>query len=254
MKLREIEVLEDRTAQSRCDEGFLKLARLTLRNRYEDGTTSAPYPCDVVSRPGSDAVVAVLYLRDPRGGIRVLLREAPRPPVYLRRHKEFVHPDPHDYLSLQELVAGIVEAADGAGAEGLRRRAAREAEEEAGVELPAAAFAVIGGETFASPGTSDEKVYYCAAPADSAERTGAPGDGSVMEECAEVVHRGLTAAIEACRRGEITDMKTEVGLLRLADHLGFIPQLDCFFHELPAELRSRYRRLGVAARPDGSDR
>ena len=46
---------------------------------------------------------------------------------------------------------------------------------------------------------------------------------------------------------EIPDMKTEVALLRLADHLGYIPQLGCFAHELPDELRTRYTRLGVAA-------
>jgi hypothetical protein len=41
-------------------------------------------------------------------------------------------------------------------------------------------------------------------------------------------------------------MKTEVALLRLADHLGWLPQLGLFAHELPPELARRYRRLGVA--------
>ena len=77
MKLVGIEIVEDRTAASRCDEGFLKLRRLVLRNVYED-RVSADYPCDVVSRPGSDAVVAVLYERTPSGRVFVWLREAPR--------------------------------------------------------------------------------------------------------------------------------------------------------------------------------
>ena len=55
MKLRAIEVVEDRTAGSRCDEGFLRVTRLLVRNVYEDGSTSEPYPCDVMTRPGSDA-------------------------------------------------------------------------------------------------------------------------------------------------------------------------------------------------------
>ena len=163
MKLVGIEIVEDRTAESRCDEGFLKLRRLRLRNVYED-RVSEVYPCDVVSRPGSDAVVAVLYERGADGRVHVWLREAPRAPIYLRREKRFHHPDAREYLTIAEVVAGLVEPGDGAGAAGMRERAAIEAREEAGFAVAADEFAVIGGETFASPGTSDEKVYYCAGP------------------------------------------------------------------------------------------
>ncbi len=246
MELVEIEIVTDRTAQSRCDTGFLRVSRLDVRNRYADGSHSAPYPCDIVSRPGSDAVVAVLYERGERGVLRVLLREAPRVPVYLRRHKRFVHPDPREYLSITEVVAGIVEPDDGSGAAGRQLRASREAHEEAGCEIPAERFCEIGGETFASPGTSDEKIYFCASEADLGAARDAPGDGSVMEEAGRLVVLELDAAIEACRSGAIPDMKSEVALLRLADHLGWLPQLGMFAHELPPELARRYRRLGVA--------
>jgi ADP-ribose pyrophosphatase len=250
MELVEIEIVADRTAQSRCDSGFLRVSRLELRNVYADGSRSAPYPCDVVSRPGSDAVVAVLYDRGSNGGIRVLLREAPRAPIYLRRHKRFVHPDPRVYASIVEVVAGIVEEGDGPGAEGRKRRAAQEALEEAGCGIPADDFREIGGETFASPGTSDEKVYYCAGATDLGAARDAPGDGSVMEEAGRLVVMDLAAAIEACRSGSIPDMKTEVALLRLADHLGWIPQLGLFADELTPELARRYRRLGVSPTGD----
>jgi ADP-ribose pyrophosphatase len=245
VELVEIEIVADRTAQSRCDMGFLRVARLELRNRYADGSRSAPYPCDIVSRPGSDAVVAVLYEGDAKASLRVLLREAPRAPVYLRRNKRFVHPDPREYLSLTEVVAGIVEEGDGSGPAGRKLRASREALEEAGIRIPAAEFREIGGETFASPGTSDEKIYFCAGQADLGAAREAPGDGSVMEEAGRLVVMELGAAIEACRNGQIPDMKSEVALLRLADHLGWLPQLGMFAHELPAELAARYRRLGV---------
>ena len=248
MALAAIEIVEDRTAGSRCDEGFLKVERLLLRNRYDDGSRSDVYRCDVVSRPGSDAVVAVLFELDGERRIQVLLREGPRAPVYLRHRHRFVHADSREYRSLAEVVAGIVENDDPPGLEGLRRRAAIEADEEAGCALAPEAFAAIGGETFASPGTSDEKLYYCAAEASLAEATGGRGDGSVMEEHAEIVVRELAEAIEACRSGEIPDMKTEIGLLRLADHLRYLPQLGLFVHELPPELRDRYRPLGVEPR------
>ncbi len=250
MQLAAIEIVEDQTAGSRCDEGFLRIARLLVRNLYDDGTRSEPYPCDVVSRPGSDAVVAMLYEVDQERRIRVLLRESPRAPLYLRRHKRFVHPDPRVYLYVAEVVAGLVEDADGAGEAGLRRRAALEAEEEAGQQLSEQAFDVIGGETFASPGTSDEKVYYCAGPVRLATAREPRGDGTVMEEHGRLLVRELGEAIRACRSGEIPDMKTEIALLRLADHLGYVPQLGCFVHELPGELRERYDRLGVCA-PSG---
>jgi ADP-ribose pyrophosphatase len=247
-RLRSIEVVEDRTAGSGCDEGFLRLRRLRLRNHYADGSRSDVYPCDVLSRPGSDAVVAVLYELHGQRRVRVLLRDAPRAPVYLRAHKRFVHPDPRVYLSLAELVAGMVEESDGSGDSGLCRRAAVEAEEEAGLPLPAEAFQLLGGETFASPGTGDEKLRFCAAPARLADASAGGGDGSVMEEGARLIVLELSEAIEACRTGALPDMKTELGLLRLADHLGYLPQLRCFVDELPPALAARHTRLGIAPR------
>jgi len=228
-----LEVVEDRTDGARCDEGFLTLRRLVLRNVYGDGSASAPYPCDVLERPGSDAVVAVLYERH-EGQVRVLLREAPRGPVYLRKHKTFVHPDPCEYVSILEVVAGLVEDTDAPGPDGLRARAVIEAREEAGVEVAPEACVMLGGETFASPGTTDEKLYFCAVETPLAERGEATGDGTVMEEWSQVHLVSLGEAITMCRDGRIPDMKTEVALLRLADHLGYLPTLDLFAEDLPA--------------------
>lgn len=245
-RLRSIEIVEDLTAESRCDDGFLRLRRLRLRNLYQDGTRSAVYPCDVLSRPGSDAVVAVLYEIDGARRVRVLLRDGPRAPVYLRSQKRFVHPDPRVYLSLLELVAGMVEESDGPGDMGLCRRAAIESREEAGVSLRPGDFRVLGGESFASPGTGDEKLRFCSARTELAAASAGGGDGSVMEEAASLVTLELSEAIEACRSGAIPDMKTELGLLRLADHLGYLPQLRCFVDELPPALAALYTSLGVA--------
>ncbi len=220
-----MEIVEDRTEGARCDRGFLRLRRLVLRNRYDDGSYSEPYPCDVLERPGSDAVVAVLY-EWRAGRVVVLLRESPRAPIYLRRDKSFVHPDPREYLSILEVVAGLVESDDPPGPDGLRRRAAVEAMEEAGVELDARALTLLGGETFASPGTTDEKVYFCAAEVPLGGRAEPRGDGSIMEEWSRIHLLELGEAIAMCRDGRIPDMKTEVALLRLADHVGYVPQLD----------------------------
>jgi hypothetical protein len=40
-------------------------------------------------------------------------------------------------------------------------------------------------------------------------------------------------------------MKTEVALLRLADHLGYLPSRGVFVDELPEDLRRRWRPVGV---------
>lgn len=251
-QLARIEVLEDTSASSRCDEGFLTLRRLSVRNVYADGAVSPPYPCDLVSRRGIDAVVAVLYELAPAAGhrarVRVLLRRAIRVPIYLRREKQFVHADPREYTSIDELVAGIVEPDDEPGPAGLRRRAQVEAHEEAGLELPRERFELLGGETFATPGIGDEKLYFTAAAAPLDKACHGAGDGSVMEQGATIECMTLGEAIRACRDGRIPDMKTEVGLLRLADHLGYLPQLDCFVHELPEQLGMRHDPLGVARR------
>jgi hypothetical protein len=40
-------------------------------------------------------------------------------------------------------------------------------------------------------------------------------------------------------------MKTEVALLRLCDRLGYLPHLGVFADEMPADLASRWRPLGI---------
>ena len=74
--------------------------------------------------------------------------------------------------------------------------------------------------------------------------------GSVMEEGGGVWVLPLAEAIEACRTGAIPDMKTEIALLRLADHLAYIPALGRFVDELPEDLRAAWSPLGTErARP-----
>ena len=62
-----IEVIEDRTATARCDEGFLRLKRLRARNRRGDGSLSRDYPIDLIDRPTLDAVAVCLWARGARG-------------------------------------------------------------------------------------------------------------------------------------------------------------------------------------------
>ncbi|MCM2332463.1 MAG: NUDIX hydrolase [Anaeromyxobacteraceae bacterium] len=216
-----IEIVEDRTATARCDEGFLRLKRYRARNRRSDGSASPEYPIDVIDRPVLDAVAVVLWARTPRG-VEVLTRRGLRPAAYFRRGQVTALPEP-EYLLVEEIVAGVLEPGE-VGEAAIRRRAAEEAAEEAGLTLDPAAVTPLGAPFFLVPGIASEKIHLVAA---EVARTGghgpfdAPqaGDGSPLEEGALLEWRGLAAAIAACEAGEIEDVKSEVGFRRLASRL-----------------------------------
>jgi len=216
-----IELVEDRTRSSRCDEGFLHVRRYRARNRRADGSASREYPIDVIERPALDAVAVVLWARGPDGP-EVLLRRGLRPAAYFRKDQRPAFEEPV-YLLFEELVAGVLEPGE-RGLPGLQRRAAEEVAEEAGLSIDPAAVASLGAGFFMLPGTASEKIHLVAAEVARGPQRGtweAPheGDGSPLEEGAELLWRPLAEAIAACERGEIEDAKTELGLRRLAARL-----------------------------------
>lgn len=201
--------------------GFVAIRRLEMRNHRDDGTLSEPYLCDFIVRPyGVDAVVVAVYHRRADGQVQVLVREQLRPAMALGRRDETPPlPDRKQYLFFTELVAGIVEVGD-VGDEGLRARAAAEVHEEAGYRVEADAVITLGAGTFPSPGLLTEKFWLMAVHIDDPSAQEAlPGDGSPLEEGATTQWLGLDEAIDACVRGDIEDLKTEVTLRRLRDHL-----------------------------------
>jgi ADP-ribose pyrophosphatase len=199
--------------------GFLAIRRLHLRNAHRDGTTSEPYLCDLIARPyGQDAVVVAIYARD-AAGVRVLVRQCLRPAIALGRNAAAAPlPEPEPALFQTELVAGIIEVGD-RGEAGLRTRAAHEVREEAGFAVEPSAIALLGAGMLPSPGAMVEKFYFAAVEVDPAAQGALAGDGSPMEEGATTRWLGLDEAIAACVRGELPDLKTELGLRRLRDHL-----------------------------------
>jgi ADP-ribose pyrophosphatase len=200
--------------------GFLAIRRLRMRNRRADGSVSPPYVCDAIARPyGQDAVVVAVYART-AAGVQVLVRDGLRPALLAGRDPARAPlPEPAPGMFLTELVAGILEPGD-TGEAGLRQRTAHEVAEEAGFTIDPAAVAVLGAGAYPSPGSMVEKFYFTAIEVDPAAQQPLSGDGSPMEEGARTRWWPLDAAIEACVRGELTDVKTELGLRRLRDHLG----------------------------------
>jgi ADP-ribose pyrophosphatase len=221
-KVTAIEVVADRTATSRCDEGFLRLKRLTARNRRADGSLSREYFIDVVDRPALDAVAVAIWARTERG-IEVLTRSGLRPAAYFRRGKTAALPE-GEYLLVEEIVAGVVEPGE-TGLSALQRRAADEVHEEAGFVVEPAAIESLGGPVFMLPGIASEKIHLFACEVRRGEGPAlfeqpGDGDGSPLEEGAQLRWRGLREAIEACERGEIEDAKSELAWRRLAGRLG----------------------------------
>jgi ADP-ribose pyrophosphatase len=196
--------------------GFLEIRRMYLRNRRGDGSVSERYICDSIARPyGQDAVVVAIY----DAQHRVLVREGLRPALYFGRDTSRAPlPEPPIAPMFTELVAGIIEDGD-AGEAGLRTRAAEEIHEEAGFVVDPANIELLGAGMFPSPGSMIEKFYFVAVLVDPSTQSALAGDGSPMEDGARTRWLALDDAIAACVRGELADLKTELGLRRLRDHL-----------------------------------
>jgi ADP-ribose pyrophosphatase len=213
----ELEVLEDLSARSRCDEGFLHLRRLRCRNVRADGSRSRPYNVDIVDRPVPDAV-AVLVWRRVAQGVEVLTRRTLRPAAYFRKDLPLPVPEGPPSLTVEELVAGVLEAGD-KGAAGVKARAAAEVREEAGYSVAAEAVELLGPAFFMLPGIVSEKIHPAAVEVTGQEPGPAMGDGSPLEEGASVRWWPIDNLLLACRSGQVADAKTELCVLRfLAAH------------------------------------
>lgn len=212
-----VEIREDRTAESRADQGFIRVRRLVLVNRRPDGARSSPYLYDCAERTAMDAVGIVLHTDDGR----VCLRSSIRPPVALRAGYALPLPGTDD-PTLFEIPAGLVEP-DERGEAGLRRACARETLEEVGLEVPPGAFEPLGPAVYLSPGLVGEKLHFFHARVDPDAAREPSLDGSPVEEGARIEWVALEDALEACRDGRLEDAKTEVALRRLAERLAHRP-------------------------------
>jgi ADP-ribose pyrophosphatase len=119
------------------------------------------------------------------------------------------------YPVLVEAIAGIVEPGE-TDLSGVRARASEEALEEAGVRVAPEAFVILGHGAFDAPGIMAEKVFFAAALYDPTQRGEPKTDGSPFEERGSVFELSLEEAFARIDAGLLCDMKTELGLRRLA--------------------------------------
>jgi len=187
--------------------GHLRLRRMRMRLLLSDGSRTSEGSWDYVERPmGLDAVVMALFRRR-QGALEVLLRHGVRVPV------QFGRPEKPPTLLFPELVAGILEPGDD-----LFRRAADEAMEEAGLRVEPSSVEMLGPAVFPTPGMCAEVFQFvCCEVAPDAPAQPPGGDGSPFEEGARLEWVSLGEALARCARGEIRDMKTEIGLRRLRE-------------------------------------
>jgi ADP-ribose pyrophosphatase len=205
LELTDVELLsDDRTGQG----GHLLIRRLRLRMVLADGSRTREGSWDFVERPmGLDAVVLALYRRT-SAGVEVLLRSALRVPL------RFGRPEPRPLL-FAELVAGILEPGDD-----LAGRAAAEALEEAGLRVKPSDVQILGPPMFPTPGMCAELFHFAACEVQPTAVAGVPtGDGSPFEQGARLEWVDLDEALTRVARGELQDLKTEIGLRRLRDRL-----------------------------------
>jgi ADP-ribose pyrophosphatase len=199
-----------------AERGFVYVRKLTLQARFADGTVSEPFHYFCADRVRMDAVVIVAHHRDAAGERHVFLRSALRPPVASRPLEVRPIPEPAHLGELWEVPAGLVEE-DERTPEGLVSCARRELYEETGLDVPISALRPLGPSAFPAPGMIGERHFYFHVEVDPTTRTEPPEDGSALERKARVVSVPLARALEACRRGEVEDGKTELALRRLAE-------------------------------------
>jgi ADP-ribose pyrophosphatase len=241
--LQDIEVVEERTDED--PPSFVRVRRLRLRHRYQGGRCSDAYWFDVIEGPFVDAVAIVIYHVDSERRIWVGLRRGVRPSIYLRKNnpaKAFL--DGRSRLTYLELVAGGIEY-DDLETIGIKGRASLEVEEEAGFHVSTEEMINLGGGTVTSPGSGMEKLHYFAVEVDPTRGDEPQGDGHPLEEVGDFQFHQLSEAISWCRLGKIEDSKTEIGLCRLANYLGYHPEFELWVQDLPPEIQEGRRSLGV---------
>lgn len=195
---------------------FLGVRRRMYRLRFANGEISEPFAYDIVERTRLDAVVIAAHFRGADGRRHVYLRSALRPPVATRALDESPIEERADLGSLWELPAGLVEVEE-RSPRGLVACAVRELHEELGFDVAPGDVRALGPSAFPAPGMVGERHFYFHVEVEPRLRKIPLEDGSPLEKHASVISAPLDELLDVARRGGLEDLKTELGLRRLAE-------------------------------------
>lgn len=185
--------------------GFLRIRRLSLVAK-RGATRSSPFAYDTLDRKALDASVMVAHHRDASGRVYVWLRTCVRPPLALRPTP------PNDTATCWEVPAGLIEPGETPAV-----AAARETNEELGFRVAENDMLPLGPWMAPAPAFIGELHHFFHVEVDPSTRVDPGGDGSPLESDGLIEAVPLDEALDACRRGEVRDAKTELALRRLAE-------------------------------------
>lgn len=223
----EIEVLEsfDKPA------GFLSACSKKVRITYDSDEPEKPEhsetTIDYVSRNASfDAVCIVPYYVGPGGEVYVYLVSCIRPALAFRNYAstnrlERVKTEDPSPMNQWELPAGIVERNE-IGYEGLAKAASRELKEEVGIFVSPNYFFQLGNRVFSSVGLSGERIYFMSAEVHPRHQDVPTTDGGPLEKGSVIANVTLQEALYFVKMDHISDAKTVIGLMRLAQKLNCV--------------------------------
>lgn len=201
---------------------FLRAKHDVVKAHHPDGKVSRDFVVSSIVRKRYDAVAIVAYQYDSKAGtFNTYLRSCLRPAAMLRDYSGSKLLEDDHIGNFYEIPAGLVEP-DEIGIDGLKDAAAREFDEEIGFTIDPNRFEKLGNRAFTVPGICAERIFFFSVEVKESEIRHEPiGDGHPLEEGGEVKCLPLKEALKFLNDGYLPDIKTEIGLYRLARKLNF---------------------------------
>lgn len=184
---------------------FIKNKSAKFAIQYPDGTEKSMV-LDYIERKRPDASVILAYTKDNK----LWLRSAIRTACAVRSLQE---PDFGFSGNFWELPAGLVDEGETA-----QQAASRECLEEIGFNMDFTDFKYIH-MCMSMPSLVAERLYFYSVLVDNEEQVEPTLDGSPLEHMGELICVPIEELMDMVNRGEIIDMKTNLGIRIIYDKL-----------------------------------
>lgn len=181
---------------------------------YDNAEESEIFNLDFVFRKNNDAVVIIPY-QIINGEPYIYLVSCFRPHRDITNYKGFKESNAGNTW---ELPAGLVEDEEAEEQmEGYKKAASRELLEETGLNVSHENMRLLGKRTFT--GAQSERLFFFATEIKEEKFEEIKGDGHPLEKHGQVCKISLKEAFSYVQNGDLTDIKTEIGIYRLHNFL-----------------------------------